>query len=279
MSSARCVVGGVDPVDLPDPAAAPRRARGGRLRGQPRGARQRGHRRSPTWCFPVAPVAEKSGRFVNWEGRVRALRARCCATSHALPDLRVLAGIADELGVDLGFRTVEQARAEMRSSAPGTATARRDRRRARQPLDAPRPTRAPTARSAGDLEAADRRRPDARRRRLPPGHGAHAGRAGVAGDARPRSASPPGEHVTVRRRPRLGHPAGRRSPTCPTASCGRRRRSAWSTPAGSAVRLPRSASRKEQRCMQHGHRRWRPPPRTSRGSATTPGGWSSSRPC
>ena len=29
------------------------------------------------------------------------------ADSHALPDLRFLAGIAEELGADLGFRTVE----------------------------------------------------------------------------------------------------------------------------------------------------------------------------
>jgi NADH-quinone oxidoreductase subunit G len=33
--------------------------------------------------------------------------------SHALPDLRVLSGIADEMGVDLGFKTVDQARTEM----------------------------------------------------------------------------------------------------------------------------------------------------------------------
>jgi NADH-quinone oxidoreductase subunit G len=33
--------------------------------------------------------------------------------SNALPDLRALAGIAEELGVDLGFKTVEQARMEM----------------------------------------------------------------------------------------------------------------------------------------------------------------------
>ena len=38
---AALVVAGVDPVDLPDPAAAQRRARERRLRGQPRGARQR----------------------------------------------------------------------------------------------------------------------------------------------------------------------------------------------------------------------------------------------
>ena len=61
--------------------------------------------------FPVAAVAEKSGAFTNWEGRPRPFEA--ALTSNAAPDLRVLATLADELGVDLGFRTAEQARAEM----------------------------------------------------------------------------------------------------------------------------------------------------------------------
>ncbi|CAN5288093.1 NADH-quinone oxidoreductase subunit G [soil metagenome] len=67
--------------------------------------------------FPVASVAEKSGSFVNWEGRVRPFE-KVLDASHALPDLRVLAGIADELGKDLGFRTVEQARAEISEIGP-----------------------------------------------------------------------------------------------------------------------------------------------------------------
>ena len=61
--------------------------------------------------FPVATVAEKSGSFVNWEGRPRPFDA--ALTASAAPDLRVLLTLADELGVDLGFRSTEQARAEM----------------------------------------------------------------------------------------------------------------------------------------------------------------------
>ena len=57
--------------------------------------------------FPVAPVAEKAGMFVDWEGRVRPFE-KVLRESHALPDLRVLSGIADEMGVRLGFRTVER---------------------------------------------------------------------------------------------------------------------------------------------------------------------------
>lgn len=61
--------------------------------------------------FPIAPVAEKSGSFTDWEGRVRPFAA--ALSSNAAPDLRVLATLADELGADLGFRTAEAARAEM----------------------------------------------------------------------------------------------------------------------------------------------------------------------
>jgi NADH-quinone oxidoreductase subunit G len=66
--------------------------------------------------LPVAPVVEKAGTFVNWEGRVRPFGQ--VLDTRALPDLRVLAGIAEELGVDLGFKTVEQARTELAEIGP-----------------------------------------------------------------------------------------------------------------------------------------------------------------
>ncbi|QIK82607.1 NADH-quinone oxidoreductase subunit G [Sanguibacter sp. HDW7] len=52
--------------------------------------------------LPVAPPAERSGTYLNWEGRVRAFRQ--ALESHALPDHRVLDEIARHLGVDLGAR-------------------------------------------------------------------------------------------------------------------------------------------------------------------------------
>ena len=61
--------------------------------------------------FPVAPVAEKAGTFLNWEGRLRAFEP--ALETNATPDLRVLQALADELGVDLGFRTPAEARADM----------------------------------------------------------------------------------------------------------------------------------------------------------------------
>ncbi|MGA8545658.1 MAG: NADH-quinone oxidoreductase subunit G [Mycobacterium sp.] len=61
--------------------------------------------------FPIAPAAEKSGTYVNWEGRHRSFSAALPAT--ATPDLRVLDTLADEMGIDLGLPTVEAARAEL----------------------------------------------------------------------------------------------------------------------------------------------------------------------
>ncbi|MBD9698699.1 NADH-quinone oxidoreductase subunit G [Flavimobilis sp. GY10621] len=52
--------------------------------------------------LPVAPPAEKSGSYLNWEGRVRAFRQ--ALESHALPDHRVLDELARHLGTDLGAR-------------------------------------------------------------------------------------------------------------------------------------------------------------------------------
>ena len=55
--------------------------------------------------------------FVNWEGRPRTFDA-VFSNPNSLPDLRVLAGIAEELDAPLGFRTVAEARADMVSLGP-----------------------------------------------------------------------------------------------------------------------------------------------------------------
>ncbi|MGB0970468.1 MAG: NADH-quinone oxidoreductase subunit G [Mycobacterium sp.] len=57
--------------------------------------------------FPIAPVAEKAGSFVNWEGRTRPFEASL--HTNAIPDLRVLNFLADELGVDLGLASADRA--------------------------------------------------------------------------------------------------------------------------------------------------------------------------
>ena len=61
--------------------------------------------------LPVAPVAEKSGTFLSWEGRWRMFERTL--QSHALPDLRVLDELAAAMGVDLGTPTVEAVRGEL----------------------------------------------------------------------------------------------------------------------------------------------------------------------
>ncbi|MCV7069233.1 molybdopterin-dependent oxidoreductase, partial [Mycobacterium rufum] len=57
--------------------------------------------------FPVAPVVEKAGSFVNWEGRIRPFDASL--RTNAIPDQRVLTYLADEIGVDLGLPTASAA--------------------------------------------------------------------------------------------------------------------------------------------------------------------------
>ena len=61
--------------------------------------------------FPVAPVVEKAGSFVNWEGRIRPFEP--ALQTNFYPDLRVLNFLADEIGVDLALPTALAAGEEM----------------------------------------------------------------------------------------------------------------------------------------------------------------------
>jgi NADH-quinone oxidoreductase subunit G len=105
------LVGGVEVADLPDPVAA-RNA----LETAPfivsLEVRHSEVTERADVVFPVAPVAEKSGTFLNWEGRQRPFPVALGDTG-ALPDLRVLDAIADEMGVDLGLPDVRAACAEL----------------------------------------------------------------------------------------------------------------------------------------------------------------------
>ncbi|ORA18657.1 NADH-quinone oxidoreductase subunit G [Mycobacterium asiaticum] len=70
--------------------------------------------------FPVAPTTQKSGAFVNWEGRYRGFEPAFHGTTlqASQSDHRVLDTLADEMGVYLGCASVESAREEL--SALGT---------------------------------------------------------------------------------------------------------------------------------------------------------------
>jgi NADH-quinone oxidoreductase subunit G len=105
------LVAGVELADLPDPAAAQAALAGAGF------VVSMEVRRSEITdladvVLPVAPVAEKSGTFVNWEGRDRPFPA-VFADTGAMSDGRVLDTLADALGVRLGLPTVEAARAEL----------------------------------------------------------------------------------------------------------------------------------------------------------------------
>ena len=62
--------------------------------------------------FPVSLMHQREGSFLNWEGRLRSFQAVINEPT-VMSDLRVLAVLADGFGVDLGFRTAAQARAEL----------------------------------------------------------------------------------------------------------------------------------------------------------------------
>ena len=105
------VIGGVDPDDTADPAAT-RAAIEAASFVVALELRETEVTRAADVVFPVAPVVDKAGTFVTWEGRPRPFEA-VFSSPTSLPDLRILAGIAAELGTPLGFRTVAEVRDEM----------------------------------------------------------------------------------------------------------------------------------------------------------------------
>jgi len=104
------VVGGVDPADLPDPAAA-------RAALESVGflvsleVRASAVTELADVVLPVAPPVERPGTFLNWEGRPRPFPQ--ALTSTAMPDHRVLDALADRMDVALGLRTIGQVHAEI----------------------------------------------------------------------------------------------------------------------------------------------------------------------
>ncbi|WP_371943476.1 NADH-quinone oxidoreductase subunit G [Actinomadura chokoriensis] len=122
------LVGGVDPGDLPDPDAMLRALDETpfvvSLEQRPSAVTDRAD-----VVFPVAAVAEKSGTFVDWEGRGRPFDI-VLKSAGKMSDLRVLDALADEMDVHLGLPGPEAARRELtelgghrgrRPDAPETA--------------------------------------------------------------------------------------------------------------------------------------------------------------
>ncbi|MFF1816010.1 NADH-quinone oxidoreductase subunit G [Kribbella sp. NPDC058245] len=104
------VVAGVEIDDLPDPAAAL-----AALAAAPfvvsfevRNSQVTEH---ADVVFPVVPPAEKDGTFVNWEGRERPFPV-VLKVPAAMPDVRALAALAQEMDTTLGFTTPAGAKRE-----------------------------------------------------------------------------------------------------------------------------------------------------------------------
>ena len=262
------VVGGVDPDDLRRPGRRPRGAR--RRVGfvvslevrESDGDRARRRR-------PPGRAGRREGRHLRrLGGPGRGRSTRCCATPAPLTDARVLAGIAEELGAPLGFRTVAEVRAPR---WPSSARWDGDRADARRRLADGRPRSAAGAGEAraGDLAAAARRRPAAGRRRADlRGDRPHAGRRG---------SSPATLRGARRRRRATGHAspadrgsvdaAGRRRATCADGVvwaagelAGQRRSRHLRRPAG---RRGLGHGERGRRLMIATGRRWTPPTTSS----------------
>jgi NADH-quinone oxidoreductase subunit G len=121
------VVGGVDPFDLPDPELALRALEKASfvvsLELRPSAVTEHAD-----VVLPIAPSTEKSGSYLNWEGRHRPFGLTLEGTG-ALPDCRVLDTLAVEMDADLFTQTPAASAANLeRLGAQGSGA-----RRAEQP--------------------------------------------------------------------------------------------------------------------------------------------------
>jgi NADH-quinone oxidoreductase subunit G len=115
------VIAGVDPADLPDPAAAL-----AAMEATPfivsLELRVSAVTDRADVVLPVAAVAEKAGTFLNWEGRPGSFAAALVVPA-VQTDLQVLGDLADEMDVHLGLPSAAAARAELAALAPAIAAA------------------------------------------------------------------------------------------------------------------------------------------------------------
>ncbi|GAA2663453.1 MULTISPECIES: NADH-quinone oxidoreductase subunit G [Actinosynnema] len=115
------LVAGVDPFDLPDPALAEQALSAAKfvvsLELRPSAATAHAD-----VVLPIAPAVEKSGTFLNWEGRRREFALTLEGTG-ALPDGRVLDTLAVEMDADLFTQTPAAAAADLARLGRGTAQA------------------------------------------------------------------------------------------------------------------------------------------------------------
>jgi NADH-quinone oxidoreductase subunit G len=104
------LIGGVDPADLPDPHGALAAIESAGFVVSLELRRSSVTDRADV-VFPVAPVAEKAGSFLNWEGRVRPFDTAVATSDDS--EHRVLHSLAAAMGIDLGTPDAGTVRAEM----------------------------------------------------------------------------------------------------------------------------------------------------------------------
>jgi NADH-quinone oxidoreductase subunit G len=131
------LVGGVEIADLPDPRAARHALSAAQFLVSLELRRSEVTEHADV-VFPVAPVAEKSGTFLNWEGRQRFF-AVALQDSATLTDLRVLDAIAAEMGFGLGLANAAAARDELQRLGTWAGTIREAP--TTPPASSPRPLR------------------------------------------------------------------------------------------------------------------------------------------
>ena len=107
------IIAGLDVLDAPDPQALSEAINSVDF-VVTLGIQENSLTRYANVSLPVAPVTEKSGTFINWEGRPRPF-GRAITSTNALTDARVLAMIAESLGHDFGLQTIEEIRQELSS--------------------------------------------------------------------------------------------------------------------------------------------------------------------
>jgi NADH-quinone oxidoreductase subunit G len=128
------VVAGVDPADLADPRLAEEAFDNVSFLVSLELRLSAVSRRADV-VFPVAPVVEKAGSFLDWEGRLRTFEA--VLNTPAMTDGRVLDALAAQLGVRLGTGDVNSTRRELGALPPTRAT--RPVPPAVEPAEPPRP--------------------------------------------------------------------------------------------------------------------------------------------
>ena len=105
------LVGGVDPLDGPNPVATIAALRKAFVVSLEIANSE--VTKYADVILPVAAITEKSGSFLNWEGRARAFETAVDSLNRS--DLRILSMIADELGHSISLGTVANAAKEIGS--------------------------------------------------------------------------------------------------------------------------------------------------------------------